>query len=159
MTNKATLSLKLPPELRWTLPKLVRTRVYGTLCQINWAEEEHRRALQQLDTRKKRETEQRRRLELQQKNERRRQEELARQRARAQFNQRFHETWEFLEEPMPAHGSQKGWRRNLSELPRRGLGLFFCEWGAMQKNGHRDKKRNRGRKPRKPWFRRRFPQT
>lgn len=123
-TNSKKLSLNLPPELCFALPKLARSRVYGKLDQITWAEREYRyaeRKLQEREARERVERERQRVLELQ-----RRVDVMRRSRIRCL---ELREGVEPDEPQAPAQSSQKGWRRLLSEHLDLRIPGRYGEWG------------------------------
>lgn len=161
-TTKATLSLKLPPEVAKIMPWVISAKASGKSGHSDWAKSEYERAAELARERERSEAaaeECRRYYEWQEQlkreeEERRRQAWLAeqvRQRARLDAvgaHLYLNETGE--KEFLPSQSSQKGWRRLLSECPDLWESGRYGAWGCRETVGYT--RRNRGRKPRKPWF-------
>lgn len=157
--TKQTLSLKLPPEVAKIMPWIVSAKASGNQKLAIWARREYEIACERARQRKRfeRELEERRRAQREEDACREREfqrwlreeRELRERHARWGIHYALEDGWEEIQ---PTQGSQKGWRRLLSEHPA------LCDKGRYGKWGGKDgchanyQKRNCGRKPRKPWF-------
>lgn len=157
-----TLSLKLPPEVAKVMPWIVAARKSGDPKQLAWAKREYEAAQEKARWREqyeRRAEERRLRFEYEQRVREEEQEreflawkqEQDEQKARlARLGVHFalEDGWEEIQ---PTQSSQKGWRRLLSELKDARLpppDWRAHSWGRYWRQGKRDKKRNRGQKPR-----------
>lgn len=163
-----TLSLKLSPEVAKIMPFIVAAKATRDPKQVAWAKQEYEIARERAAQRERweREREEREREERERaaidafwkELDRARNESWAEEaRAMAYWNRLgflYAEEHGFLE-PTPAHSSQKGWRRLLSEHDDLVDSNRPHKWGCSRDlfpAGHHSVKHNFGRKPRKPWF-------
>ncbi len=166
LTSKK-LTLKLSPEASKVMPWLIAAKKSGNPKDVEWATREYERAemyAREREQMERRAQDRRERIEREQRliEQERERENLARLALKCEQERRLEKLGAHFaledgwEEFQPTQSGCTNFRRFMSEnkQARRPAPCDWSghSWGRYWRQGKRDKKRNRGQKPRKPWF-------